>query len=140
MDTLDITPEIRIPMADIGMTAVRSQGAGGQNVNKVATAIQLQFDVRNSEALTDEQKTRILKHADRRIAAGGMVTIKAQRFRSQEKNRHDACTRLQELLTRATSTARKRIATKPGRRAKEKRLDDKARRARTKQLRGKTYD
>lgn len=129
-----------IPENELKLSAIRASGPGGQNVNKVATAIQLQFDVKNSEALSDEQKTRIMQYADRRIAAGGMVTIKAQRFRSQEKNRQDACRRLQELLTRATSRSRKRIATRPGRKAREKRLDDKARRAKTKRLRGKAYE
>lgn len=137
---LAIDDHTSIPESELNVSAIRAGGPGGQHVNKVATAVQLQFDVKNSAALSTEQKERIMRHADRRIAASGIVTIKAQRFRSQEQNKLDAYGRLQVLLASATRKAKRRIATRPGKNAKEKRLDNKARRSRTKQLRGKTFD
>jgi ribosome-associated protein len=137
---LKISDDIIIPDDELDLSAVRAQGAGGQNVNKLATAIHLRFDARGSEALPDDVKARLLGLSDRRISNDGIVVIKAQRFRSQEKNRSDALARLAALLEKALRAPRKRVPTKPGRKAKEKRLDEKARRSRLKQARGRITD
>jgi len=139
MQRLGITRNLSIPLNEILMTAVPSQGPGGQNVNKVATAIQLRFDV-GSSSLPEEVRQRLLRVSDRRITGEGVVVLKAQRFRSQEKNREDALQRLRELISRCLTTARPRKATKPSRTATAKRLDSKSRRSLTKSLRGKVLD
>lgn len=135
MDTLDITADIRIPLSEIQMNAVRSQGAGGQNVNKVATAIHLRFDLANSDALPQQVKERLLLLADQRITDDGVVIIKSQAYKSQERNRQAALSRLSELIRTATREPRKRIKTKPSRRARQKRLDAKSRRGALKRSR-----
>ena len=127
-------------MTEIEMQAMRSQGAGGQNVNKVATAIHLRFDIRNSPSLPDNVRVRLLASGDQRITAAGVLVIKAQAHRSQARNRDDALQRLAETIARATRTRKKRVATKPTRTAKKKRLDDKSRRGQLKKLRGKPDD
>ncbi|MFI2811722.1 MULTISPECIES: alternative ribosome rescue aminoacyl-tRNA hydrolase ArfB [Microbulbifer] len=136
---LKVSSKIAIPLEEIDMHAVRSQGAGGQNVNKVASAIHLRFDIRAS-SLSEEVKERLLNLQDQRITADGVIVIKAQRFRTQEKNRADALERLAALVGKATRRRKKRLATRPTRASKERRLKQKTRRGQVKSLRGKVSD
>jgi len=136
---IHINDRIEIPDDEVKLSAIRAQGAGGQNVNKVSSAIHLRFDVPAS-SLPDAVKDRILNSHDQRITADGVVVIKAQSHRTQEKNRSDAIERLRELILAATRTQRKRIPTRPGRAAKERRLESKKKRASLKKLRNKDYE
>lgn len=132
---LKITNRTSIPLSEIELSAVRSQGAGGQNVNKVATAIHLRFDI-NASSLSPLYKERLLNLSDNRITKDGIIIIKAQQHRTQEQNREDALNRLQALIKSVTTTPKKRKPTKPSRSAKKKRLDSKAKRGQLKSLRG----
>lgn len=125
-------------LADSGLdfSAVRSQGAGGQNVNKVSSAIHLRFDIKAS-SLPEFYKTRLLELKDKRITKDGIIVIKAQEFREQNLNREAAVERLVELIKSVTIVKRKRIATKPTRGSQKRRLESKTKRSQTKSLRGK---
>ena len=140
MDTLDVSDAIRIPMSEIQMTAVRSQGAGGQNVNKVATAIHLRFDVAGSDSIPERVRQKLLRMSDHRITDDGVVVIKSQAYRSQDRNRQAALSRLEELLIAALKEPKRRIKTKLSRTVKRKRLDTKARRGALKKTRRNLSD
>jgi len=117
---------------------IRASGPGGQNVNKVATAVQLRFNIAASASLSEDIKVRLKKIAGKKITDNGVLIIEARRFRSQQKNRHDAIDRLIKLITKAENVPQKRIKTKPPKSAKEKRLQDKQHRSKIKQ--GRTAD
>lgn len=134
--TLQITPTIAIDEDELSERFVRAPGPGGQNVNKVETAVQLRFDVRHSPSLPPGLRARLEKLAGSRVDSDGVLTIHAHRHRTRERNRADARERLVELIAKASHVPKPRRPTKPSRAAKARRVDEKKQRARTKRLRG----
>ena len=136
---LKISNSVSIPIAEIQFSAIRAQGAGGQNVNKVSSAVHLRFDV-SASSLPELVKARLLALSDQRISSEGVVVIKSQQHRSQEKNREEALRRLQELIARVAVTRAKRKATRPTRSSQKRRLESKTRRGGIKALRARVAD
>lgn len=134
--TLTINDTLVLSEDEVECTAICSQGSGGQNVNKVSSAIHLRFDIQSS-SLPDFYKQRLLELQDKRVTKDGIIIIKAQRFRTQEKNREDALLRLVELIRSATVIQKPRRPTRPSKAAKTRRTDSKTLRGKVKSLRGK---
>lgn len=133
---LKISNQVIIPDSELEFQAIRAQGAGGQNVNKVSTAVHLRYDIKSS-SIPDFYKERLLNSKDQRISKDGVIIIKAQSYRSQQKNKEDALRRLKILIKRVSIERKKRKATKPTPGSREKRLEAKAKRGRLKTLRGR---
>jgi ribosome-associated protein len=130
-----ITPDIAIREAELKLDFIRASGPGGQNVNKVATAVQLRFDAAGSPSLPEEVRRRLLRIAGKRVSKEGVLLIDARRFRTQERNRRDAVERLVQWVRRASEKPKKRIKTRPTLSSRERRLEGKRQRSETKRLR-----
>ena len=139
-DDFRLTTSVAIPLDEIELTAVRSGGPGGQNVNKVASAIQLRFDIAANRTLPEETRRRLLELDDRRISSSGVIIIKAQEHRTQARNREAALSRLKAVVLDALAEQKPRVPTKPGRAAIRKRVEAKRRRGQLKQSRGRIDD
>jgi len=136
---LTISPNIQIADGELVESFVRASGPGGQNVNKVASAVELRFDVTHSPSLPETLRARLLARRDRRLTADGVLVIQASRFRDQARNREDARERLTEIIRAALHVPKKRVATKPTRASKERRIASKKKRALHKQTRAKSW-
>lgn len=132
---LKINHRIAIDERELEERFIRSSGPGGQNVNKVSTAVELRFDVRRSPSLSDDVRVRLARLAGRRLTAEGVLVIRAERFRTQERNREDARERLAELVRHALAAPKRRVPTKPTKASKERRHEAKAKRSNVKRLR-----
>ena len=136
---LEISQNVYIPDNEIEISAIRAQGSGGQNVNKVSSAIHLRFDI-NASSLPDFYKQRLLALRDKRITKDGVIIIKAQKYRTQEKNRDDALERLAEIIKGVTAVQKARRPTKPSRSSQKRRMDSKTQRSKIKKLRGRVTE
>ncbi len=132
-----VTPTLEIPEAELEEQFIRASGPGGQNVNKLSTAVELRFDVRASPSLSEPIRARLMRLAGQRLTKDGVLIIRAERHRTQERNRADARERLAELVKRATIAPIYRVKTRPSKRAKQRRTDSKVQRGRLKQTRGR---
>ncbi len=133
---MKISELLSINDEEVELSAIRAQGSGGQNVNKVSSAIHLRFDI-NASSIPILYKERLLMLSDKRINKDGILVLKAQKYRTQEKNRDDAISRLKEIIQAVTIEKKKRVTTKPSKNSKKKRLDNKNQRGKLKTLRGK---